>query len=254
MGGHVGGLSHVGGFGHGGFSHVGGFGHGGFSGGGFRHFGHGGFDHDRFHGHSNFFFGIDVGFGYPLYDPFYYPYYPYYSYPYPYPYAIPDPYYVDPPVYMAPAPAYVPAPPRRDYRSGDDDYYLYRRPASSQPKDPGLTQAVADIEIGFRTGDIAQVEKHVLADEKLTVRSAGHAEQSMDGGAYLDRTRDAFKEMKTVRYELDRFSPAGEGAWKVEGTHVLRRDDGTERRYHVHFLLKRHGDMWMIAEVGADPA
>jgi hypothetical protein len=248
-GGHFGGGSHVSGFGHaGGFSHSLGGGHvggshfGGSIGSHVGHIDHGHFFHgDRFHGGgTSIFLGFGFGTGY---------YYPSYWYPYPYwypdtyPVYVPDPY----PVYVEPSASSVPT-----SRSGDNDYYLYRRP-TVLPKDPELTAAIADIERAFRDNDIVLLERHVADDETIGVLSRGHTRQSFKGAEYLDKTREAYKSLKTVKFDLSQAEPVDHGDWRVSGTHVFKREDGKEVRFAVSFVFHKSHDRWMIREVSADP-
>lgn len=213
-------------------------------------FGHGSsfFDHGaRFvhHGgsHTSFFFGLSFGYPYyygyyPYYDPFYYPvYYPIYR-----------------PVYVEDRPVYV-EPDRRSPGAvhGDDDYYLYRRP-SPLKRDQALADAVADIERAFANDDVMLLERHVDSGANILVRSRDRDGKSIKGGEYLDMTRGALHEMKTVSYKLDSVVLVRDGEARVNGVHVLKMENGDERRFDVHFLLKRHDDKWFIAEAGAGGA
>ena len=145
-------------------------------------------------------------------------------------------------------------------KTGEDDsndYYLNRKTSPLQ-KEPGLAQAVKDIETAFRTANISLIEKHLDAGEKLTLMSQGRSRRQLEAPTYLEMTKDAFKSIKTVKYDLDKVEPASGGAWMVYGKHVLRADNGTEQTFNVGFVLKKvtdkEGDFWIITEVSADPA
>jgi hypothetical protein len=227
--------------------------------GGLRSFGHMSFGgHPRFHSsffssrpfrfhhdRTRFFFGLSFGF-------------PYYGY-YPPVYYAPDYYYYPayPPkvvynVYPDYRPSYAP-PSRKAGRDDADEYYLNRRPSPLR-QDTALAQAVNDIQTAFRTGDITPLEPHVIAADKLIVQSQGRTRRTLTGSEYLDMTREALKEMHTVRFMLDQVEPGSNGAQLVYGTHVLRGDDGKEKVFRVSFVLKKSADKWIITEVSADPA
>jgi hypothetical protein len=230
--------------------------HGSIGGGGFRpsgisrntfvggNFHSGGFFHKSFRHHSgtSFFFGLSFGGYYPYYpyyyDPFWYPDYAYYPYP------AYRTVYVDEPVYV-----------ERRYRGpdekyGDDEYYLHRRYSSAKPE-VALSDAVADIETAFLKGDAPLLERHIETRDSIRIYARDRSTKSVKGSEYFEMTRDAMKDMKTVSYHLDRIQPAGGGAWSASGIHVLRAENGDEKRFEVNFVFRKTGDRWVIAEAGA---
>jgi hypothetical protein len=146
-------------------------------------------------------------------------------------------------------------------KTGEDeanDNYLNRKPSPLQ-KDPTLAQAVRDIETAFRNSDIRPLEKHLDANAKLTLMSMGRTRRQLDVSAYIDMTKDAFTNMKTTSYTLDKVEPASGGAWMAYGKHVLKADNGTAQTFNVGFVLKKvtaenSAERWIITEVSADPA
>jgi len=154
-------------------------------------------------------------------------------------------------------------PPRRlqsdqgEPKDSSDDYYLNRKPSPLR-SEPGLAQAVADIETAFRTGNSALLEKHLDPAEKLTIQSLGHTRRPLDVAQYAEMTRDALRVMKTVRYDLNHVEPGSNGAWMVYGTHVVRGESGGDQTFNVGFVLNKKQDKgsekWIITEVSADPA
>ena len=136
--------------------------------------------------------------------------------------------------------------------SGDDDYYLHRKPAAVT-KNPGLADAIRDIETAFRTGNMTSLEKHIDRAGKIVLQVKGTTRQDMSASDYVSMTEDALKVMKTSRYELDRVEPASNGAMMVTGTHTLRTEDGQQKSFTVGFILKPSGDNWIITEVSAEP-
>lgn len=146
------------------------------------------------------------------------------------------------------------APPRRAEDAARDDandYYLYRRPRSTV-RDPALRGAIDDIEAAFRSQDVSRLEKHVDSAGKVILVSDGTTRRELGASDYLEMTRDALKDLKTKTFTLDRVVPASNGSWLVWGKHVLG-EDGNEKSYAVSFVLKKSGESWQIAEVGADP-
>ena len=143
---------------------------------------------------------------------------------------------------------------RRD--SGDDSsYYLHQKPREKTlvVKDPSLSQAVADIERAFRNGDIRSLEPHVSPRENLALVTKGQSRKPLSGEAYLQLTRDALKNLRTLKFELPNAEPASNGAVMVFGTHVIKAEDGKSISFSVSFVLKKRLDQWLITEVGADP-
>ena len=110
-----------------------------------------------------------------------------------------------------------------------------------------------DIEHAFRENDMAVLERHVARDESVSVIGRGHDAIALKGEDYLDKTRDAFKTMKTLRFELNRAERVDNGEWRVSGVHVLKGDDSKESQFTVSFVLGKTGDRWVIREVTADP-
>lgn len=138
-----------------------------------------------------------------------------------------------------------------------DTYYLNRKPTPQQ-RDPGLAQAIDDIENAFRRGDIALIEKHLDPGGKLTLMTEGRTRQPLAVPLYEQMTKDALASMHTVSYSLDHVEPASNGGWLVYGRHVLRTDNGGQQTFNVSFVLMKvagpQGDRWIIQEVSADPA
>jgi len=145
-------------------------------------------------------------------------------------------------------------------KTGEDDtndYYLNRKPSPLQ-KEPGLAQAVRDIETAFRNGDIRLLEKHLDTNGSLTLMSMGRTRRQLDVAAYIGMTKDAFANIRTVSYTLDKVEPASGGAFLAYGTHVLKGENGNQT-YNVGFVLKKTtdatgGERWLVTEVSADPA
>src|SRR5687768_13275781 len=144
---------------------------------------------------------------------------------------------------------------RRSSSDDDASYYLHQKPKSRTmvEKDPSLSQAVANIERAFRTGDLRSLEQHVNPKENLTLASKGQTRKPLLGETYLELTRDALKNMKTLKFELGSAEPASNGAVLVYGTHVLQAEDGKGLSFSVGFVLKKRGEQWLINEVSADP-
>lgn len=213
---------------------------------GSRHYYSGSYYHRpyyRCYGGSSFFFGLSFGGYYPYYyDPFWYPGYAYYPYP------LYRTVYVDEPVYVETRYR------ESDHRYGDDDYYLHRRYSAAKP-DIAVTDAVADIERGFLNGDCTLIERHIDTKESIRIYARDRSAKSIKGSEYANMTRDAFKDMKTISYHLDRVQPAGSGTWSCSGIHVIRAENGDEKRFEVNFVLRKEGgDHWVITEAGASAA
>jgi hypothetical protein len=141
-------------------------------------------------------------------------------------------------------------------RTDDGDYYLNAKPKPKGPldRDSALAEAVADIQTAFRINDIVRLEKHIDTAGTIVLQNKGRTRQSIPAATYVEMTRDALKAMKTTTYVLDKVEPASNGAWMVYGTHILKTEDGAQKKFNVGFVLKKSGDRWVIAEVGADPA
>jgi hypothetical protein len=147
--------------------------------------------------------------------------------------------------------------PRRQ-TGGDDEpsYYLHQRPRGSSlvTKDPSLAVAVGNLERVFRTGDIRPLESHVNVKESLMLAAKGQSRKALPAETYLDLTRDALKNLKTLKFELPNAEPASNGAILVHGTHVIQAQDGKPQTFNVGFVLVKRGENWFITEVSADPA
>jgi hypothetical protein len=143
----------------------------------------------------------------------------------------------------------------RGASADDSDYYLHKKPKpkTALDKDPLLAEAVKDIEFAFQTGDSARLEKHIVPTSMLTLQAKGRTRKPLAAAAYVEMTREAMADMKTIRYELNKIDPASNGAWMAYGTHVLRNEDGKEKTFSVAFVLKKSGDRYVITEVSADP-
>lgn len=143
---------------------------------------------------------------------------------------------------------------RQNEQEADNGYYLHRKPKPKTPldNDPALAEAVQDLENAFRTNNPGLLEKHLNVSEQLTLQARGRSRTPLSAANYLLMTREAMKEMKTVRYDLDKIEPASGGAWLVYGTHILRTEDGKDKQFNVAFVLKKRGEAWMVAEVSAD--
>lgn len=149
-------------------------------------------------------------------------------------------------------------PPLKTGEEDANDYYLNRKTSPLQ-KEPGLAQAIRDIETAFRNGDIRLLEKHLDTGGKLTLMSMGRTRRQLEVSSYIDMTKDAFANIKTASYALDKVEPASGGAWMAYGKHVLKADNGADQTFNVGFVLKKSTDengveRWLITEVSADPA
>ncbi len=226
--------------------------------------------HGSFHGGA--FFGFHVGSApwHYHHGGFYRPYASYWSWGYPvaYPYSFFAPVYTSYPWVSYYSPVYAPRPdyyadrgasierdpyrsreiPRRE-RATDDDYYLYR-PRAVQAPERGLARAVSEIQAAYLTGDAALLGQHVDPAATVAVLAAGKKRSDILGSAYLERTREAFRSMKTVRFSLDRIEPAGNGDWRASGVHVITEAD-RDKSYDVAFVLRKQGDEWVVREVDA---
>ena len=144
---------------------------------------------------------------------------------------------------------------RQPRRSDSDDYYLNQKPKprTALDKDPALSEAVSDIELAFRRNDIAKLEKHLDKTAQITLQAGGRSRQPLKAADYVQMTTEAFKSMKTMKYELTGVEPGSNGAWMVFGQHVIQTEDG-DKIFNVGFVLKKSGDRYVITEVTADPA
>jgi hypothetical protein len=155
------------------------------------------------------------------------------------------------------------APSDREYRQNSrrpstadaDDYYLNQKPKpkTAVDKDPALADTVSDIELAFRRNDISKLEKHLDKAGQITLQAGGRNRQPLKTSDYLQMTSEAFKTMKTMKYDLTGVEPGSNGAWMVFGQHVIQTDNGNQV-FNVGFVLKKSGDHYVIAEVTADPA
>src|SRR5262249_39095473 len=141
-------------------------------------------------------------------------------------------------------------------KADDSDYYLHAKPKpkTALDKDPLLAEAVKDIEFTFQTGDPTRLEKHINPTDMLTLQAKGRTRKPLAAAAYMQMTREALADMKTLKFELNKVEPASNGAWMAYGTHVLRNEDGKDKTFSVAFVLKKSGDRYVITEVSADPA
>lgn len=152
------------------------------------------------------------------------------------------------------APAYPPLAPAYTQPSAvpeaatpyEGEYYLNGL-GGQVAQETGLAQAIADIEVAFRAGDVSTLRKHIDADHGLAIRSPSGTTRTVTESAYLDLTARALKESPTVRYDLNSAEPES-GGWRVTGTHATRDPDGRVHRFRVGFLMKKSGDRWVIME------
>ena len=146
-------------------------------------------------------------------------------------------------------------PQSRSANPDDSEYYLHKKakPKTALEKDPLLAEAVADIEAAFRTANAARLEKHIVATDMLTLQAKGRTRKPLAAAVYLQMTKEAFTDMKTLKYDLSSVEPASNGAWLVYGTHVLRTEEGAQKTFNVAFVLKKRGEAYVITEVSADP-
>jgi hypothetical protein len=175
--------------------------------------------------------------------------------------------------YAPPQYIYVPVPVYNDSgayqgdKSDDvDDYYLNRDQARQRAEDnkgyrigedgkanTPIDNAVSDLQKAWQNGDADLLAKHVPNDAQIAVYLRGKYQYSLDAGDYLDMTRDAFRDMTTVRFDLDQVHLKQNGIYTVTGRHIYRNKNGDERTVYVSFVLEKKGDQFVITQVGTSP-
>jgi hypothetical protein len=136
------------------------------------------------------------------------------------------------------------------YADSRDDYYLS---GASWRRDRDLVRAVEDIEDAFRSGDIEALVDHVDTGARIAVFNREKYQYSLSSNDYLDMTRDAMRDMDTVRFDLVRVREKRSGACVASGVHEYRDGDGATKRVLVSFGLERRDGRWVITQVCTAP-
>jgi hypothetical protein len=213
---------------------------------------------------------------------FYPYYYPSFVYgvtvlsPYAYYYNVCPPYIDQTAAYNAPPQyIYVPVPVYNDvgsyqgWKSDDvDDYYLNRQMAdpgyrigenstnntnSVQATDSAVQSVADDIRKAWQDGNIDLLAKHIRPDSQIAVYLRGQYQYSLDTGAYLDMTRDAFHNTKTVSFALDRITRKQNGVYSVTGHHVYKDNANQQHTVYISFVLEKTDKDYIITQVGTAP-
>lgn len=199
--------------------------------------------------------------------------------PYAYYYDVCPPYidqtaaYNAPPQYIyVPVPVYNNVGGYQGWKSDDvDDYYLNRQttdsgyrigetnvsrpssPSSAPTTDSAVQSASDDIHKAWQDGNIDLLAKHVRPDSQLAIYLRGQYQYSLDTGAYLDMTRDAFHNTKTVSFTLDHVTRKQNGVYSVTGQHVYKDNQNQQHTVYISFVLEKTDKDYFITQVGTAP-
>jgi hypothetical protein len=83
--------------------------------------------------------------------------------------------------------------------------------------------------------------------------AAGKYSYGLDTADYIDMTRDALDNTKTVQFSLDSVKRRADGVSEARGKHLYARRDGKNRAVYVSYVLEKRDKSYYITEVGASP-
>jgi len=147
-------------------------------------------------------------------------------------------------VLTIPVVRYVEVPVTVRYRY-DDEYYLSAPPRGS------IDWALKEIREAWLRGDVDRIERYVERDRRIHVYLDGKYNYSIEGGDYLDMTRDEMARIDTVDLDFYSVRRRGDDTYVAYGAHTFYDPDGSRKTVYVSYTLEKiHGD-WVLTEVGS---
>jgi hypothetical protein len=143
------------------------------------------------------------------------------------------------------------APTQGQYRVGEGA--AGQQSGQAPTKDAALDGTLADIATAWTGGNVQKLAAHIQSDSKIAVYLRGRYQYSLDSSDYLDMTRDALRNTKTVSFTLDNVERKQDGLYTVTGKHVYKDERGRDITVNVTYVLKKDGDQYYITQVGTAP-
>ena len=137
------------------------------------------------------------------------------------------------------------------YQNYNGDNYFNDTDLGRQ--EPGLLNAVDEIQEGFRNGNIDSLVALTDPNTDIAIYLNGQYSYSMPSNDYLDLARDAMDSTRTVQFNLTMLHKRSNGVFVVSGQHVYRDQNGRNRSVYVSYVLEDIQGMWTITQVGTTP-
>jgi hypothetical protein len=161
---------------------------------------------------------------------------------------------------QAPRTAYVPYPlygPDGSYRgvvdTGNGDPRSHVQLAAVFGRDPLLADAISDIDRAWNDRDGRLLSRHIDRDRPLAVYMRGKYFYSLDGGDYLNITKDAFAADTTIGFTLNGVQRKSEGIYTLSGSNTYADSQGKSHTVMVSYVLEKLDDDYYLTQVGVWP-
>ena len=137
------------------------------------------------------------------------------------------------------------------YRNSQD--YNYLPDSDLGQREPGLVNAIEEVEEAFRGANIDSMVALIDPDSDISIFLNGKYQYSMAANDYIDLTRDAIDSTRTVSFDLTSLHKRANGIYVAAGQHVYVDQSGRNRTVYVSFVLEDVDGQWTLTQVGTTP-
>jgi hypothetical protein len=138
--------------------------------------------------------------------------------------------------------------------TGSSDYYLREQIDDNRWKsDKELSQAVFDLEDGFRDNDITLLAGLTDPNAQISVFSKGQYDYSLEPNDYLDMTRDFMREADTADFSVYRVRQKSSNVYQAFARHTYKDRNGDDHTVFLCVVLERVNGRWTMTQVDTSP-
>ena len=135
-------------------------------------------------------------------------------------------------------------------QDGDINYF---QGGDISDQEPGLLNAIAELEEGYRGGNIDSMAALCDPNGQVSIFLQGEYSYSMSSSDYLDLTRDAFSSTQTIDFTFTTLHKRSDGVYAVAGRHRYRDQSSRERSVYVSYVFEDQGGNWTLTQVETTP-
>jgi hypothetical protein len=140
-------------------------------------------------------------------------------------------------------------------RDATPSTHPYDEPVSPSPEKGSVDEALADIRAAWEKSDVTLLEAHLPEREEIALYRDGTLRQELKPDEFLRLNRDAFREIRTVRFRFTevRRPAADEAKATAIHTYVVKDAGDDTQTAILHYDLLRRDGVWTLRAVHVVP-
>ena len=137
------------------------------------------------------------------------------------------------------------------YQDSDSENWLTHDDLADT--EPGLLLAIEELTEAITQSKIDMLVSLIDPNVQVAVYLKGKYRYSLAGGDYVDLSRDAISNTKTIGFDITSLRKRADGVFCASGTQTYKSKAGKVRVVYVSYVFEQSGNKWILTQVGSAP-